>query len=357
MRTMTFNIRMTTSQLLIATLLSALSLHTATAGQTPPPPAKLSAVEIVEKHVAARGGLAAWRSVQTIAVTGKIEAGRGDSIARSERAARSGRHGATPRPAGASAAAMAEKTDTPQAQLPFRLEMKRPQKSRLEVDFAGRTAVQIYDGHNGWKFRPYLNRTDIEPFTAEESQSETDRDMDGPLIDYQAKGIKIELEGVDQVEQHPAYKLKTTTRQGTVQHVWIDTQSFLDVKIEGIPRRLDNRTRTVWVYQRDFRAVNGLKVPFIYETVIEGGREPHRMLIDSVVVDGPLDDSRFAKPVALAASPTSAPIKNSAQLQTSTQSQTSTQIPTSSPGQTSALNPSSAPVAFQPATALTPPKK
>src|ERR1700739_3451563 len=44
---------------------------------------KLSAAQIVEKHVAARGGLQAWRGLQTLSLTGKMEAGSGDSIARS----------------------------------------------------------------------------------------------------------------------------------------------------------------------------------------------------------------------------------------------------------------------------------
>jgi len=43
----------------------------------------LSATQIVEKYVAARGGLQAWRNVQTLRVTGRIEAGTADSAARS----------------------------------------------------------------------------------------------------------------------------------------------------------------------------------------------------------------------------------------------------------------------------------
>src|SRR3977135_1058413 len=49
----------------------------------PAAPGGLSAAQIVDKHVAARGGLQAWRAVQTLAVTGKLEAGSGDSAARS----------------------------------------------------------------------------------------------------------------------------------------------------------------------------------------------------------------------------------------------------------------------------------
>ncbi len=39
--------------------------------------ARLTAAEIVDKHVLARGGLQAWRGVQALAVSGRLEAGRG----------------------------------------------------------------------------------------------------------------------------------------------------------------------------------------------------------------------------------------------------------------------------------------
>ena len=52
--------------------------------------AGLSAAQIADKNVAARGGLSAWRALQTLSVTGKMEAGSGDSAARSARLARAG---------------------------------------------------------------------------------------------------------------------------------------------------------------------------------------------------------------------------------------------------------------------------
>jgi hypothetical protein len=274
----------------------------------------LSAAQIVEKHVAARGGLSAWRAVQTLAVSGKLEAGTADSAVRSARVARDGL-GARGR-RGAEAArerAQSEKAAAEQVVLPFRLEMKRPRKSRLEVDFAGKTATQVYDGQNGWKLRPFLNRDDVEPFTADEAKTEAAKaDLEGPLLDYAAKGSRVALEGMEPVEGHNAYKLKLTHANGDVQHIWIDTQSFLDVKVEGAQHRLDGKMRNVWIYQRDFRSVQGLKVPFVYDTAIDGNPHTHKMLIESVAVNPPLDDARFAKPQVLVAGappvPAAAPV-------------------------------------------------
>jgi len=261
---------------------------------------KLSAVQIVEKHVAARGGLQAWRGLQTLSVSGKMDAGTSDSIARSVKVSRSRRAPASKLPAALADSSEAAKGEAgTQVQLPFVMEMKRPGKSRVQIEFAGKTAVQVYDGTQGWKLRPFLNRNDAEPFTAEEAKSEADRgNLEGPLVDYAAKGTKVELEKVEPVEGHDAYKLKLTMKNGKVQHVWIDTQSFLDVKVDGIPRRMDGRMHDVWIYQRDFRKVEGLMMPFVLETAVDGYRETHKMLIEKVAVNPKLDDARFSKPRA-----------------------------------------------------------
>ena len=259
---------------------------------------RLSAAEIVKKHVSARGGLQAWRAVQTLSLSGKMEAGAGDSVSRSVRVARG--PGAATQKMRREIAAGAHKGEAEkQVQLPFTLARQRPNKSRLEIEFAGKTAVQVYDGTNGWKLRPYLNRNDVDPFTPQEAKTEAENaDMDGPLIDYAAKGTKVVLEGVEPVEGHDAYKLKLTTRTGTVKHIWIDAHSFLDVKVEGVPRRMDGKMHSVWVYQRDFRSVQGLKIPFVLETIVGGYPQTHKIVLDKVAVNPKLEPATFAKPKA-----------------------------------------------------------
>jgi hypothetical protein len=270
------------------------------AAPSAPQVANLTAAQIIEKHVVARGGLQAWKAVQTLQLSGKLEAGRGDSYARAMQmveGSRKRKGNGTPAE-GASASGAAKDTGQ-QVQLPFKLDVKRPNKTRLEIDFAGKTALQVYDGVNGWKLRPFLNRSDVEPFTAEEKKSEGARgDLDGPLIDYTAKGTKVALEGAEAVEGQPAYRLKVTLKNGTVQHVWIDAKSFLDIKVDGVPRRMDGKMHNVYVYQRDFRQVEGVLIPFVMETAVDGYPDTHKMIVEKAAVNPKLDDALFGKPRA-----------------------------------------------------------
>lgn len=274
----------------------AVSKAKTTAQKTTVP--RLSAAEVVTRHVAARGGLQAWRAVQALSLSGKMDAGTGDSVVRSVRVSR-GKGAATQEARREVALGLRKEEPEQQIELPFTLAKERPNKSRLEIEFAGKTAVQVYDGTNGWKLRPFLNRNDAQPFTPQEAKAEAESgEMGDALIDYAAKGTKIEVEGMEPVDGHDAYKLKLTLKGGTVQHVWIDAHSFLDVKVEGIPRQMDGKMHSVWVYQRDFRSVQGLKMPFVLETVVDGFPQAHKIVVEKVVVNPKLPAATFAKPTA-----------------------------------------------------------
>jgi hypothetical protein len=257
--------------------------------------ASLTARQVVDKNVAARGGLTAWRAVKSLSMTGNMDAGKVDTRSERERvggaqAVRVSRR-VRPEPA-------APGTDTVKVvQVPFVMELQRPRKMRLEIRFRGETAVQVYDGVAGWKLRPFLERRDVEPYTAEELKvAAQQQELDGPLVDYAAKGSKIALEGVEPVEGRPAYKLKVTLKDGQVRRVWVDTETFLDVKIDGT-RQLGGKPRTVATYLRDYKTVDGVKVPFAMETKVDGVSGSEKIHIEQVALNPKIADARFAKPL------------------------------------------------------------
>jgi len=285
-------------RMLAVLIFPAFALSLLAGPDTPVAVPKLSAAAIVDKNVAARGGLQAWRSVQTMTLTGKLGAGGNQRATLSIPVA--GVH-------------KTQEADLPQrraeeVQLPFVMELKRPSKVRFELQFKGQTAVQVFDGSQGWKVRPFLNRNDVEPFSPEEMKTASAQgELDGPLIDYAAKGTQIESDGTEKVEGRDTYKLKLTLRSGDVTHVWVDSQTFLEAKVQGRPRRLDGTYHPVEVYYRDYRPVNGLQIPFVLETRVlpvaktaMGLRDtpvpPEKIIIDKVTVNPKLDDSQFAKP-------------------------------------------------------------
>ena len=284
-------------------IFGSLALAASLAAGTAPALASLTAAEIVTKNVAARGGLEAWRSVKTMSLSGKMGAG-------------GNRRAALQVPMQDRASVVSRKTEEPQlptrrveeVNLPFVMDLARPGKMRLELQVAKQTALQVYDGTNGWKLRPFLNRLEVEPYTAEEKKAASvQSDLDGPLVDYAAKGTRIELEGTEKVEDRDTFKLKLIQKSGDVTHVWVDAQTYLESKIEGRPRRLDGTDHPVEVYYRDYRTVNGLQIPFVLETRVlpvaktaTGFRDtpvpPEKIVIDKVAINPIFDAGLFAKP-------------------------------------------------------------
>jgi len=268
-------------------LLPAIGSGTAPTALPAPSATGLSAAQILEKNAAARGGLAAWHAVNTLSLSGKMEAG---GNARSTLA--------MPVPGDHHPhAGMPTARPQEQTQLPFVLQLKRPLSSRLEIQFQGQTAVQVFDGSQGWKVRPFLNRHQVESFTPEELRTAASQaGIDGPLMDAAARGITVSVAGKESVDGREAYKLTLTSKDKQIQNVWVDAKSFLEVKMDGTPRRLDGRYHPVAVYLRNYKTVSGLVVPTLLETAVQGVAGSEKIAIANVEVNPTLADARFSKP-------------------------------------------------------------
>jgi outer membrane lipoprotein-sorting protein len=233
-------------------------------------PANMSAEQIIERNIAARGGLAAWHDAKTLVVAGEIDAG-----------------------------------GKPNHALPYILKEKRPHMSRLEIVFKDQTSTQVFDGVQGWKVRPFLNRNEVEAYTPAETKAATaaEQDLDGPLMDRAAKGTQVVLAGTDVIEGHPAYKLLLTLKSGAKRNLWIDAKSFLELKMDGEPRKLDGKMHNVALYFRDYKTEHGLNVPHTQETTVEGYKQTYKITITRVGVNEAIDDALFQKPQLVAQAP------------------------------------------------------
>ena len=146
----------------------------------PPTVAAQTLDEIVARHVAARGGREALAAVRTVRMTGRAIAGPGrDAIVRRE--------------------------------------IARPGRIRTEFVFQGTTGVYAWDGSAGWRVSPLDGGFEPEPLPAEDAAAAVEQtDIEGPLVDWKAKGHAVELVGKEALPGGPAYRLKVTLKSGPV---------------------------------------------------------------------------------------------------------------------------------------------
>ena len=216
--------------------------------------------EVIANNVKARGGLEKIKAVRSVRTTSKLTQG-------SFRAA-------------------------------YVQENKRPDRVREEAIIQGLAQVQAYDGKVGWQISPFSGRKDPELMSQDDTKTLViDADIDGALVDYKQKGHKAELVGHDSVEGTDCYKVKLSLKNGDVRYYFLDSDSFLELKIEN-QSNIRGTVQYTETYFGDYEQVNGIYYPFAVETGDKGSDSRTKFTVDKVEQDIPLDDARFSMPAA-----------------------------------------------------------
>ena len=217
-----------------------------------------TADELIARANEARGGLEKMKAVQSVRMKGKMTMGPG-------------------------------------LEAPITIEMKRPKKSRMEFTVQGMTGVQAYDGKQAWGISP-MGGQKPEPLPPEMAKDLDDQaDIDGPLVDYKAKGHQVELVGKAKLEGGDAWKLKLTLKSGEVRYIYLDAVSYLEIRneakrtIRGNEVELENTIG-------DYKKVGGLLWPHLIESGAKGRPEKQSFAFESIEVNPAIDDVRFTMP-------------------------------------------------------------
>jgi outer membrane lipoprotein-sorting protein len=226
--------------------------------------------DIIAKNIQARGGLDKLKSVQSIKSTATMAMGPG-------------------------------------MEAPGVLIQKRGNLARLEFTIQGLTMVQAYDGKNAWQIMPFTGKKDPELMSGDEAKEvEEMGDFDGPWVDYKSKGNQVELLGKEKIEGTDAYKLKVSLKNGDVQTIYMDADSFLEIK-EETKRTVRGSEQVMESSIGDYKEVGGIIFPFAVENGAKGSSEKQKLTITKVELNVPADDSIFKMPAA--APPAPAPPK------------------------------------------------
>jgi hypothetical protein len=231
----------------------------------------LTADQVVARYVAARGGADAWRKIQTMGWSGRIESG----------------------PPGT-------------ASVPFLMWLRRPNAMHFEIISQGQKSQRVFDGTRGWKARPTgSGRTEVKEYTVSELRSAGDAyGIDGPLFDYKDKGVTVILDGKESIEGHDAYRLKVQLPSGQIHTDWIDAHSFLELKYDRTTRNSLGQRGVVSVYYRDYQTINGMVVPFRIETGGAASAATNKMVIEKIAFNPVLAPEIFARPAGTLSPPT-----------------------------------------------------
>jgi len=178
----------------------------------------------------------------------------------------------------------------------FTEECKRPNMVRQEFSLQGMTGVNAYDGKSGWKIEPWGGKKDPEALGEDEmKQIVEDSDFDGPLINYQQKGNKVEFVGMEPVEGTDAFKLKVTLANGDVRYYYMDTDYYVPIKIET-KRMIRGAEQEFETSLGDYKEVAGWYLCYSVESNAKGSPNKSKVVYEKIEANVALDDSRFQMP-------------------------------------------------------------
>jgi len=246
------------SRLTIISIASALAVSAVCAQDKP----QLTVDELVAKNVAAKGGVDALRALQSVRFTGKMLVNEG------------------------------------QIQLAYVETKKRPADVRAELTLQGMTAIQAYDGEQGWKVSPFQGRKDPEKMSADDTKSLLEEaEIDGPLVDWKAKGSTVEYLGTEDVDGTLAHKLKVVRKNGDVTFVYLDPDAFLEIR--KTTQRVEQGAQVeVETDVGDYEKIAGVFLPFSIESGRKGGPDKQKIVIDKAEPNISVDDAIFKFPTA-----------------------------------------------------------
>lgn len=215
--------------------------------------------EIIAKNTAAKGGAEKLKGVKTVRMTGRMTVGPG-------------------------------------IEAPVVLELQRGAGMRMDITVQGMVVSQGYDGTRAWLLNPLQGSKVPQEMSAEDSEAvEEQADIDGPLIDYKAKGHKVELLGKEKVEGADAYKLRLTMKKGSVRTFYIDAEHFLEIKEESKRTVRGTEVEGDTIYG-DYKEVAGMMFAHAIDGGQKGNPQRQKLVVEKIEINVPLDASRFKVP-------------------------------------------------------------
>src|SRR5689334_1943430 len=186
-----------------------------------------TADELVQRNLRAHGGIDKIKSVKSLRMTGRIQQGSFTAQIGKEAVA--------------------------------------PDQLRSTFTLQGMTGIEAYDGKTGWKISPFEGRKDPELLGEDDlRQLVEEADFYGPLLDYQAKGNKVEYLGHDSVDGDDAYKLKVTLKNGDLAYYFLDPETFLEIRVENV-RFIRGAVREDFRETGSYKLSGGVYYPFSME--------------------------------------------------------------------------------------------
>lgn len=144
--------------------------------------------------------------------------------------------------------------------LPITVQIINGKAVRNDIDAAGQMIINAYKDGKGWKINPFTGATTATDMTSEElSDFKTQSMLANNLMDYKARGHKIEYMGGEDVNGVKTHKIKLTTKDDNkVTTYFVSTTDNMLIKSVST-RNIQGQDMEIETLHSNVKEFNGLK--------------------------------------------------------------------------------------------------
>lgn len=188
---------------------------------------------------------------------------------------------------------MEGKVEAQGQQIPVKMYQQRPNSTRMEMVFQGKTIVQqAYDGKDAWTSNPIAGKTAKLPEAR--TKELADEAFEPEYLDYKSKGHKIALEGTEEIEGTECNKLKLTKKNGDIEYLFFDTESNVLLMTRSTVKSGQAKGSQVEAHLSDYKEVSGLMLP--HSITQKVGGNAFVITIEKITVNSKIEKTVFAFP-------------------------------------------------------------
>ena len=213
--------------------------------------------DVIQKYSKAMGGLAAFNAIKTMKTTGTIT--------------------------------------TQGVDLALTSQIINGKAVRSDVQAMGQSVINSYKDGKGWKINPFAGVTTITDMTPEELIDFKSQSMiANQLMDYKARGHKVELQGQEDVEGVKTYKIKLTNKDDNKVTTYFISVTDNTIVKSVSTRQLQGQDIEIETFYSDIKDFNGLKFPMLRTQKMQG-QVFQEIKIATIEFNVPVDEKIFDK--------------------------------------------------------------
>lgn len=180
--------------------------------------------------------------------------------------------------------------------LPMTIQIVNGKAARTDVEAMGTAVIRSYKDGKAWTQNPFAGiTTPTEVGGAEASNYKSQSMLASILMDYKARGHKVELQGQEDVEGVKTYKVQLTSKDdGKATTYFISTKDYVLIKSVS-DQDMQGQTVSVEIWYSDLKDFNGTKF-FMTRTQKMGGQVFQTTTFTNIELNVAIDEKIFDMP-------------------------------------------------------------